>query len=60
MKFDPEFQKIERKVDKRKHHRRGFSDDVQDKRHQRINFKKYIQQVEESELDLGDDIDESL
>ena len=44
-----------RKSDKKKHHRRGFTEDVQDKRAARITFKKYVQHIEEEEL-LDDDL----
>jgi hypothetical protein len=40
-----------RKIDKKKKHRRGFSEDVQDNRHSRISFKRYLQEVEEMEVD---------
>lgn len=40
-----------RKVDKRKHHRPGFSEDIQDKRKVRVGFKRYLQEIEERLLD---------
>jgi hypothetical protein len=46
----------EAKKDKRKRHTKGFSEDFQDKRAQRINFKKYIRELEEQELE--DDFDD--
>jgi hypothetical protein len=45
----------QRKKDKKKRHTKGFSEDFQDKRAQRINFKKYIRELEEQELE--DDLD---
>lgn len=43
---------------KGKRHQRGFNEDIQDNRAQRVNFKKYIQQLEEEELENFDDYDE--
>ena len=43
-----------RKIDKKKHRRRGFSEDVQDKRQQRVGFKNYLRQIEEEELLIDD------
>lgn len=45
-----------RKKDKKKRHMRGFSEDIQDRRVQRINFKKYVRELEEQELE--DDLDD--
>jgi hypothetical protein len=39
-----------RSLDKKKRHGRGFTEDIQEKRAQRVNFKKYMQQIEEQEL----------
>lgn len=47
-----------RRPDKKKHHKRGFAEDVQDKRAARISFKKYVQQLEEEELLDDDFLDE--
>ena len=47
-----------RRPDKKKHHRRGFTEDVQDKRAARISFKRYVQQLEEDELLDNDLLDE--
>jgi hypothetical protein len=44
-----------RKLDKKKHHSRGFTEESHDHRARRINFKNYVRQVREQEL--GDDID---
>lgn len=43
-----------RKIDKKKRHAKGFSDEVVEQRQHRINFKKYLEQVEE-ELAADDD-----
>lgn len=47
-----------RHIDKKKHHRRGFCEDIdiQQKRNSRINFKKYIQDMKAASL--TDDMDE--
>lgn len=47
-----------RTLDKKKKHRRGFSEDKQDNRQSRISFKRYVQELEEDRLD--DEIDENL
>lgn len=47
-----------RKIDKKKHHSRGFSEDVQDRRQSRISFKRYLLELEEDEL--NDELDENL
>lgn len=47
-----------RKIDKKKHHHRGFNEDTQEQRKSRISFKKYIQSLEEQLLD--DELDENL
>lgn len=36
---------------KQKRHMRGFNEDIQKSRHARINFKKYIQEIEEAFLE---------
>lgn len=61
-----EFEKVDfetshhkpRSLDKKKKHRRGFSEDKHDNRHARINFKRYVQELEEDRLD--NEIDENL
>lgn len=40
-----------RSIDKKKHHRKGYSEDVDAKRHSRVNFKRYVRQLEEQLLD---------
>ena len=40
-----------RKKDKKKRHSRGFSEDIQDKRAQRVSFKKYVRDIHEQELE---------
>ena len=47
-----------RTIDKRKHHRKGYSEDVDAKRHSRISFKRYLLEMEEKLLD--DELDENL
>jgi|APCry1669193128_1035447.scaffolds.fasta_scaffold01212_8 hypothetical protein len=49
---------VARKIDKKKRHARGFTEDVQDKRQSRINFKRYLLELEEEELD--EELDENL
>lgn len=44
-----------RKIDKKKHHSRGFKEDYQDQRKSRISFKKYLQSLKEQEI--SDDLD---
>ncbi len=44
-----------RKVDKKKRHAKGFNEDAVDQRHNRINFKKYLEQVEQ---DLAEDFED--
>ena len=39
-----------RKIDKKKHHGKGFTEEALDTRVHRINFKSYVQQVREEEL----------
>jgi len=41
---------------KQKFHKRGFSEDVQDKRKARINFKNYVRQLEEDTLEEDFDL----
>ena len=43
-----------RKLDKKKHHGRGLTEESHDHRARRINFKNYVRQVRE--LELGNDI----
>jgi len=40
-----------RKSDKRKKRRQGIAEDNQDRRASRINFKRYVQELEEEMLD---------
>ena len=58
MKLTDGIAPMPRKVDKRKHHRPGFSEDVQDRRQARVQFKQYLRQLEESQLDGLDDLDD--
>jgi len=54
-KFDDHLEKNEQRVkrtDKRKHHQRGFSEDVSDRRATRVNFKTYLRELEEEELGI--------
>ena len=56
-KFDDHLEKNEQRVkrtDKRKHHQRGFTEDVSDKRATRVNFKSYLRELEEEELALSE------
>lgn len=46
-----------RKPNKKKYHRKGFSEDIQDKRQMRVSFKRYLRELEEELLD--DELDES-
>lgn len=46
------------KPDKKKHHRHGYNEDVQESRRLRVGFKKYLQSLEEQLLD--DELDENL
>jgi len=50
-----------RKIDKKKHRSRGFSEDARDSRNARINFKRYMQELEEELLDEElDDLDDQV
>ena len=40
-----------RKIDKKKHHRAGFSEDARDNRKAKIGFKNYMRQLEEETLE---------
>jgi len=47
-----------RALDKKKRRARGFSEDARDNRSARINFKRYVQELEEELLDEElDDLD---
>jgi hypothetical protein len=50
---------VNTKRDTKKHHKRGFTEDVATQRHRRIGFKQYMQELEEElleqELDSQDD-----
>lgn len=37
-----------RQNDKKKHHRHGFNEDIQDSRHARVSFKNYVRELKES------------
>jgi hypothetical protein len=55
-KFDDHLEKHDQRVkrtDKRKHHQRGFSEDVSDRRATRVNFKSYLRELEEEEVSLA-------
>lgn len=47
-----------RSIDKKKHHRKGYREDYQDTRQSRVNFKRYLIEMEEELLDQ--EIDENL
>ena len=48
---DIEFQHHQpRSLDKRKRHRAGFSEDVQETRKNRISFKNYVRQIDDERL----------
>lgn len=49
-----------RKLDKKKRHSRGFSEDVHDERAQRVNFKNYIRQLREQESTADEEYEEWL
>jgi hypothetical protein len=55
----PEYDHHEpRKIDKKKRHHRGFTEDVQEKRAGRVGFKNYLRRIREEELEqdhLNDD-----
>jgi hypothetical protein len=38
-----------RTIDKRKHHKKGYHEDAPDMRKHRVNFKKYLNSLKESE-----------
>jgi hypothetical protein len=44
-----------RQLDKKKRHKSGFNENVQDDRKARIGFKNYIRQIEEEDLLEDDD-----
>ena len=46
----------QRKLDKKKRHQRGFTEDFKEQRASRVSFKKYMQQI--SEQEILDDIEE--
>lgn len=48
-----------RKADRKKKHRRGFSEDIQDSRAQRVNFKRYVRELEEQQLEDYEEDDDS-
>ena len=51
---------VNTKRDSKKHHKRGFTEDVATQRHRRIGFKQYMKELEdellEQELEDTDDI----
>jgi hypothetical protein len=47
--LDEDYGQKQRRIDKKKHHSRGFNEEALDQRAQRINFKNYIRQVREEE-----------
>lgn len=50
-----------RTIDKKKHRKAGFSEDARDNRQSRINFKRYVQELEEELLDEElDDLDDQI
>jgi hypothetical protein len=48
--FDDFYSHQPRKLDKKKHHARGFNEEIHDQREQRVNFKNYIRQLREQEV----------
>jgi hypothetical protein len=44
-----------RNIDKKKRHRAGFTEDVQDTRYTRISFKNYMRTLDEDALDVADE-----
>lgn len=56
MSFEDQDSKHDRKQerrkssDKRKFHKRGFHEGVEDQRSTRVNFKKYLREVEENSI----------
>lgn len=40
-----------RNIDKKKHRKRGFNEDSRDNRQSRVNFKRYVRELEEDLLD---------
>lgn len=44
-----------RQIDKRKHHREGFSEDIQENRKTRVSFKNYVRSLDEDEGDVADE-----
>ena len=59
MSHDIDFDQPPRKIDKKKHHSKGFSEEVALNRKSKINFKKYLKDIKEAELlDDADDLNE--
>jgi hypothetical protein len=52
-----EYNQQSRKADKKKKHRKGFNEDAQESRAQRVNFKRYVRTLEEQQLEDYDDED---
>lgn len=44
-----------KRKDKKKRHGKGFSEDIQDRRAQRVSFKRYVREIEEQLEDEYDD-----
>lgn len=56
--FDTDEHHKPRKIDKKKRHRAGFTDDVKETRQVRIGFKNYLKDLEAKELEEDLDYDE--
>lgn len=56
MDFDTDHHKP-RKIDKRKHHKKGYHEDAPDMRKHRVNFKRYLNSLKESDSYLDDEDD---
>jgi len=56
--FDEFYSHQTRKIDKKKRHSRGFSEDIREERAQRVNFKNYIRQLREEESAEADSYEE--
>ncbi len=46
-----------RKIDKRKHHKKGYHEDAPDMRTHRVNFKRYLSSLKEADAFIDDDGD---
>ena len=56
--FDDFYSYQPRKIDKKKHHARGFNENIHEEREQRVNFKNYIRQIREQEHSESADYEE--